>query len=51
MKKLVKRKIDEQKNRCGICGELFTDIHDVVPDHKLSFKAYLCRVESIMLPL
>ena len=36
MKKLVKRKIVEQNYRCGICGELFTDIHDVVPDHKRS---------------
>src|SRR5215471_13504971 len=34
MKKLLKWKIVEQKNHCGICGEPFTDIHDVVPDHK-----------------
>lgn len=36
MKKLLKRKIVEQKNLCGICGEPFTDIHDVVPDHRRS---------------
>lgn len=36
MKKLLKRKIVEQKNRCGICSEPFTVIQDVVPDHKRS---------------
>jgi 5-methylcytosine-specific restriction endonuclease McrA len=36
LKKLLKRKIVEQKNKCGICGEPFTDIHDVVPDHRRS---------------
>jgi hypothetical protein len=36
MKKLLKRKIAEQNNRCGICGKLFTDCGDIVPDYKRS---------------
>jgi hypothetical protein len=34
MKKLLRRKIVEQRRKCGICGEPFTNIKDVVPDHK-----------------
>ena len=34
MRQLLKRKIAEQNNRCGICGELFTDVRDIVPDHR-----------------
>lgn len=31
MRQLLKRKIAEQNNRCGICGELFTDVRDIAP--------------------
>lgn len=34
MKKLLKPKILEQKNNCGICGEPFTDFNDIVPEQK-----------------
>ena len=34
MRRLLKRKIIEQDNKCGICGEPFTDMRDIVPDHK-----------------
>jgi hypothetical protein len=33
MKKLLKRKVIEQNNKCAICLEEFTDYNDVVPDH------------------
>jgi 5-methylcytosine-specific restriction endonuclease McrA len=33
MRKLLNRKVREQKGKCGICGELFTDYNDIVPDH------------------
>lgn len=33
MRKLFDRKIVEQGRECGLCHELFTDYHDVVPDH------------------
>jgi hypothetical protein len=51
MRKLVDRKIVAQNGICGICKEKFTNYSDVVPDHIMCFKAYLCRAESIMLPL
>lgn len=35
MRKLLKRKIVEQNFFCGICGELFLDSDDIVPDHIL----------------
>ena len=35
MKRLLKQKIREQRNLCGICGEPFTDVKEIVPDHKL----------------
>jgi len=34
MRKLVNRKIVEQRKICPICHEEFTDYNDVVPDHK-----------------
>jgi hypothetical protein len=34
MRKLLNRKIVEQKGICPICSEEFTDYNDVVPDHK-----------------
>lgn len=34
MKRLLRQKIKEQDSKCGICGELFTDVRDIVPDHK-----------------
>ena len=34
MRRLLKRKIIEQDNKCGICGEPFTDMRDIVLDHK-----------------
>jgi 5-methylcytosine-specific restriction endonuclease McrA len=33
MRKLLKRKIIDQKGRCAICQELFTDYNHVVSDH------------------
>ena len=33
MRKLLDRKIVEQGRECALCHELFTDYHDVVPDH------------------
>lgn len=33
MRKLLKRKVVEQKGRCAICLEEFSDYTDVVPDH------------------
>lgn len=33
MRKLMKRKVVEQKNQCAICDHEFTDYGDVVPDH------------------
>jgi hypothetical protein len=36
MRKLLKRKIVEQNNGCGICNKLFSDCGDIVPDHKRS---------------
>ncbi len=34
MKRLLKQKVKEQNSTCGICGERFIDIRDIVPDHK-----------------
>lgn len=34
MRRLLNRKINEQKGICAICGRPFTDYGDVVPDHK-----------------
>ncbi len=34
MRRLLKQKTVEQGNKCGICGELFIDVRDIVPDHK-----------------
>ena len=34
MRKLLNRKIVEQKGMCPICLQEFTDYNDVVPDHK-----------------
>jgi len=34
MRKLLKRKVVEQNRICAICHQVFTDYHDVVPDHK-----------------
>jgi hypothetical protein len=34
MRKLLKRKVAEQKGICAICHEEFTDYNDVVPDHR-----------------
>jgi hypothetical protein len=33
MRKLMNRKIQEQKGICAICEESFTDYGDIVPDH------------------
>jgi hypothetical protein len=33
MRRLLGRKIIEQDMKCGICGELFTDCNEIVPDH------------------
>ena len=33
MRKLMNRKIMEQKGACAICEALFTDYSDIVPDH------------------
>lgn len=33
MRKLLGQKVQEQKFLCGICGERFTDVRDIVPDH------------------
>jgi 5-methylcytosine-specific restriction endonuclease McrA len=33
MKRLLARKVVEQEMKCGICGELFTDYREIVPDH------------------
>ena len=33
MRKLLKRKVAEQKGICAICHEEFTDYNDIVPDH------------------
>lgn len=33
MRKLMTRKIREQKGICAICEEPFTDYNDIVPDH------------------
>lgn len=32
-KLLLGRKVQEQKFLCGICGEPFTDVREIVPDH------------------
>jgi 5-methylcytosine-specific restriction endonuclease McrA len=32
MKALLAKKIIEQDMKCGICGKLFTDCDDIVPD-------------------
>jgi 5-methylcytosine-specific restriction endonuclease McrA len=34
MRKLLNRKVVEQKGICAICNKPFTDYGDVVPDHK-----------------
>jgi hypothetical protein len=34
MRKLLKRKVSEQKGICAICHEEFTDYNDIVPDHR-----------------
>jgi hypothetical protein len=33
IRRLLKRKVVEQNNLCGICCQPFTDYNDVVPDH------------------
>lgn len=33
MKRLLKRKVDEQEGLCAICHQPFTDARDIVPDH------------------
>ena len=33
MRKLLKRKVVEQRGTCAICFEEFSDYNDVVPDH------------------
>ena len=33
MRKLLKRKVLDQGQRCAICREEFTDYNDIVPDH------------------
>jgi 5-methylcytosine-specific restriction endonuclease McrA len=33
MKRLLARKVVEQEMKCGICGEMFTDYREIVPDH------------------
>jgi hypothetical protein len=33
MKRLLKRKVEEQEKLCGICIKPFTDARDIVPDH------------------
>ena len=34
MRKLLGQKVMEQKFLCGICGEPFTDVREIVPDHR-----------------
>jgi hypothetical protein len=34
MRKLLKRKVADQKGICAICHEEFTDYNDIVPDHR-----------------
>jgi hypothetical protein len=34
MRRLLNRKITEQKGICAICEEKFTNYNDIVPDHK-----------------
>ena len=34
MRRLLKRKVAEQKGICAICHEEFTDYNDIVPDHR-----------------
>lgn len=34
MRRLLKRKVEEQENICGICDKPFMDARDIVPDHK-----------------
>jgi hypothetical protein len=34
MRKLLLVKVREQEGKCGICGESFTEIGEVVPDHR-----------------
>ena len=34
MNRLTMRKMREQNNICGLCGGEFTDVREVVPDHK-----------------
>lgn len=33
MRRLMNRKITEQKGKCGICEDAFTNYSDIVPDH------------------
>jgi hypothetical protein len=33
MRRLMNRKITEQRGKCGICEEAFTNYSDIVPDH------------------
>lgn len=34
MRKLLGQKVQEQKFLCGICDKEFTDVRDIVPDHR-----------------
>lgn len=33
MEKVVVKKVAEQRGMCSICGDVLTDMNDVVPDH------------------
>jgi len=33
MRRLMNRKITEQRGKCGICEDAFTNYSDIVPDH------------------
>ena len=34
MRVLLKQKVSEQNGRCAICGKIFQDFVDIVPDHR-----------------
>jgi 5-methylcytosine-specific restriction endonuclease McrA len=35
MRALLAKKIIEQDEKCGICGDPFTDCIDIIPDHMI----------------